>query len=336
MNAARRPLSLLMPAVPGHARSGCQSVPANDLLLVSCSAVPTSHVLFFPGDVQNYRAKMAAHRDNFHWQRWSLEDTTELLSRRFPDSFVWLIPASRMHLQKFSCYDNFVTSNLFGAPKHSSNGHAFEHLLALLLHGGRQASRIIKGSAEFSDFVQEHNGGFSTGKSACDAAATKANDNLRESASPEKLQTDGAKGSCRIQDCLFQLPTQLTLVGFSKGCVVLNQLVYELSTAQQQPELAALMHCITDFFWLDGGHPGGSDTWVTAEEPLRELGACGATVHVHVSPYQVQDPQRAWIGREQRRFVRTLHLLGGSVQEKVHFEDEEPSLEKHFRILEEF
>ena len=109
-----------------------------------------------------------------------------------------------------------------------------------------------------------------------------------------------------------------------------------MSSAQQQPELAALMHCITDLFWCDGGHPGGLITGVTAEQPLKELVACGATIHVHVSPYQVQDPRRAWIGREQRQFVRTLHLLGGLVQEKVHFEDDEPSLEKHFRILEEF
>jgi len=181
--------------------------------------------------VQSYRANMATHRDNFHWQRWSFEDTTELLSRRFPDSFVWLIPASRMHLQKFSCYDNFVTSNLFGAPKHSSNGHAFEHLLALLLHGGRQASQILKEREEVSDIVQERNGGFSPAKNSCDAVATKANDNFHESANLEKLQTDDAEGSCRIGGSLFQLHTQLTLVGFSKGCVVFNQLVYELSTA---------------------------------------------------------------------------------------------------------
>ena len=108
-----------------------------------------------------------------------------------------------MHLQKFSCYNNFVTSNLFGAPEHSSNGHAFEHLLALLFHGGWKASQILKEREDISDIVQECNGGFSPAKNSCDAVAIKANDNFHESANLEKLQTDDAEGSCRIGGSLF-------------------------------------------------------------------------------------------------------------------------------------
>ncbi|XP_015252465.1 PREDICTED: UPF0565 protein C2orf69 homolog [Cyprinodon variegatus] len=128
----------------------------------------------------------------------------------------------------------------------------------------------------------------------------------------------------------------LILVGFSKGCVVLNQVAYELAAARADPKMSAFVDRISDMFWLDGGHPGGSETWVTDRKVLMELAACGVSIHAHVTPYEVLDPMRAWVGREYRHFIRTLEELGACPSNKLHFEEEPPSIENHFRVLLEF
>lgn len=61
----------------------------------------------------------------------------------------------------------------------------------------------------------------------------------------------------------------LTLIGFSKGCVVLNQFLHEFHHFQNIPPSASsttdeLLRRIRKMVWLDGGHSGGKDTWVTS------------------------------------------------------------------------
>lgn len=128
----------------------------------------------------------------------------------------------------------------------------------------------------------------------------------------------------------------LTLVGFSKGCVVLNQMVYELAGARADPELSPFINRISDIYWLDGGHPGGSETWVTDKQVLKELASSGVAIHTHVTPYEVCDPMRAWVGRENGRFIKILEEFGACPNQKLHFEDEPPSIENHFRVIQEF
>ena len=99
-----------------------------------------------------------------------------------------------------------------------------------------------------------------------------------------------------------------TLIGFSKGCVVLNQLLYELKEAKKDKNTDAFLKNIKAIYWLDGGHSGGSNTWVTYPEVLKELAQTGIEVHSHVTPYQVFDTMRSWIGREHEKFVRILEF----------------------------
>ncbi|KAM9364644.1 mitochondrial protein C2orf69 homolog [Pholidichthys leucotaenia] len=286
----RRRLQRLL-AVPGYAPGR-----VNDLLLLrpkddrntGQEESGSRHVVFFHGDIQNFQEEMALQPEVAPWLSWSLEQVAFTLGRRFPDRHVWVVRASHMYLHKFSCYHNFVESNLFGAPEHSpysEESGAFRHLRALLSHAMERA-------------------------------------NL-----PNLLQpTEGA------------VPTgfSLILVGFSKGCVVLNQLAYELAGARADPRMAPFIKRISDMFWLDGGHPGGGETWVTDRRVLRELTASGMSIHAHVTPYEVRDPMRAWVGREHGLFIKTLEEFGACPSNKLHFEDEPPSIENHFRVIQEF
>ena len=76
--------------------------------------------------------------------------------------------------------------------------------------------------------------------------------------------------------------TPVTLIGFSKGVVVLNQVLREFSTLST--------HCLAlaSMVWLDGGHNGGRDIWPTDRRLLQRLAEVGVKVEVRVSPYQVR------------------------------------------------
>ena len=129
------------------------------------------------------------------------------------------------------------------------------------------------------------------------------------------------------------------LVGFSKGCVVLNQIIYELSSALTGNDLHLrdFASRISTMYWLDGGHGGESNTWITDEKFLDHLATNVRSIRVHVTPYQIQDSSRPWIGREQKKFVEKLRSLGAKdLKVKVHFQDREPSLAFHFKLLEHF
>ncbi|KAL0964048.1 hypothetical protein UPYG_G00317600 [Umbra pygmaea] len=278
---------------------GCEPDRVNDMLLLSpesqgrCGSDTdfsencNSHVVFFPGDIQNFQQDMALQPDGAQWLAWSLERVALTLGCRFPGRHIWVIRASRMYLHKFSCYHNFVESNMFGAPEHSPDYGAFRHLRALLINGMDRAGL------------------------------------------PNPLPLQG------VRDTVSPGFT-LVVVGFSKGCVVLNQMVYELAMARSDPELGLFVECLSDIYWLDGGHPGGSETWVTDKRALGELAASRIAVHAHVTPYEVRDPMRAWVGREHGRFIKKLKELGACLSQKLHFEDEPASIENHFRIIQDF
>ena len=272
------------------------------------------------------------------WSEWCLENTCTLLQCKFPGSAVWLVRPCRMLRQIFSCFHHFVESSITGVPRYSSNHGALLHLHALLADALRKEKE--KGSLELS-----------------------------------------------VADALDR---PLVLVGFSKGCVVLNQITHELvnvhvdssrsdypavesQTSSTRPggygnleatptsdynnsgeevvtnaskplplepaELKLLNQIVSQikaFYWLDSGHSGENGAWVTEDTPLKSLASLQIPVHVDVTPQQVRDPSREWIGEEEAEFVLKLRQLGVSVMETLHFEHDEKSFDKHFEVLREF
>lgn len=71
----------------------------------------------------------------------------------------------------------------------------------------------------------------------------------------------------------------IKLIGFSKGCVVLNQLLYEFHYLKTlMPDDSTMMQTverIKDMYWLDGGHSGGKNTWITSRPLLETLTRLG-------------------------------------------------------------
>ncbi|XP_048477820.1 mitochondrial protein C2orf69 homolog [Plutella xylostella] len=288
----------------------------------------TRTLVFFGGDVQDYPEVMLAHRDNRHYAQYSLDAATGVLAEHFPKHHVCVVRPSRIEYKSFSCYDNFVPSNNAGVPDHTPSHSALEHLERLLQEVGRRLQSLsqseMAASAATDDADIEGLKSVSTSPvldSITEAAADKP-------PAPPWLQSPTLHTSA------------LTLVGFSKGCVVLNQLVHEFhheTTRENRDDSSVMrfMERIKYMYWLDGGHAGGRDTWLTSRPLLETLGRLNVTIYVHVSPYQVEDPARPWIGREEKAFTGQLRKLGANISRYLH-PTAAPSLHSHFAVLADF
>jgi hypothetical protein len=113
----------------------------------------------------------------------------------------------------------------------------------------------------------------------------------------------------------------------------LNQIVLDAKSNSIDQEL---YNEIKAMIWLDGAHNGGKHTWITNKsdlEPFVKQTSCN--VDVRVSPYQIKDDRRPWIGEEEEIFSTILKdILGPQrFQRKVYFADEKANFENHFKVI---
>lgn len=126
------------------------------------------------------------------------------------------------------------------------------------------------------------------------------------------------------------------IVGFSKGCVVLNKLIHELA---EQTETGNRNIRITRLVFLDGGHSGGPtapDVWINNLEVIDQFCKLNIPVSMHVSPYQVKSTKEPWKGQQEAIFTRLLTANGCNVERTLHFGDQKPSIENHFHVIDAF
>lgn len=71
-------------------------------------------------------------------------------------------------------------------------------------------------------------------------------------------------------------------MGFSKGCAVLNQFLHEFhyydKNPNDNPDMNNFIKLIKDMWWLDGGHNGPQDTWITKQNILHSFAKLGEMV----------------------------------------------------------
>lgn len=72
---------------------------------------------------------------------------------------------------------------------------------------------------------------------------------------------------------------KFTLMGFSKGSIVLNQFLHEFhyfytnrDKDENAKEVLEFANSIEEMWWMDGGHNGDRDTWLTDKELLNSFG----------------------------------------------------------------
>ena len=246
---------------------------------------------------------MVSQESSCEWADWCYENTAKLLASQFPQAWIWMIEPVAREDEIFSCYNNFVREDLVEVQCFDKRD-ALLHLQLLL----RSAVDLVNGYFSGAEQEQVHQ--------------------LNKIAESEDQMATADR------DKVVKLDIPIMLVGFSKGCVVLNQLLHELREAENKPDLNHFVQSISAWYWLDGGHIMESHTWITDEDVLQDLAKLKVPINVLVTPYQVKDPNRPYIGDEERLFVDILKKLGADVKEKLYFENEELSLENHFKVLE--
>ncbi|KAL1236145.1 UPF0565 protein C2orf69 -like protein [Trichinella pseudospiralis] len=130
------------------------------------------------------------------------------------------------------------------------------------------------------------------------------------------------------------------LIGFSKGSTVINELILEfvnLIRSVSSPQHNVLNRTVS-IHWLDAGHSGNSDVWITDGNLIRELVQALPNVWfcIHLTPYQMKDQNRPWIAEEEKQFSSQLIMHHAKVKRKEYLQDEKVSIETHFRLLEQF
>ena len=251
--------------------------PPQDDVNIPCQSL--GHVVYFPGDIQDFNESMSQRPSCRKYVAWSYEATISILSQRFPFSHVWLISSSRKTFQSICIYQNFVQSeSILGIPSHSTDFNGLRHLELLLSNASQQL---------------------------CITPA---------------------------------LLSPVKLIGFSKGCVVLNQFLYELSAYGNSHvvEPGFFVKGITEMIWLDGGHSGEKNVWVTDPHVIAVLSLPmfkHIKFSIHVTPYQVRDEHRPWKGEAKARFIELLQQNNLDFNDTLYFEDELATIDIHFKIL---
>ena len=161
-------------------------------------------------------------------------------------------------------------------------------------------------------------------------------DAAQRSASP-----DATAGGDGVGAAAGAPPPPLVAFGFSKGGVVLNQLLAELAGAPDDGEDAgsggALLRRLRELHYLDCGlHCRGA--YLTQHDAIEALGRRRAppTVCMHVTPRQADDPSRRWLEQERKRSVDMLRKAGVPTAERMYFEGEPLSLAMHFGCVQAF
>ncbi|XP_055615528.1 mitochondrial protein C2orf69 homolog [Toxorhynchites rutilus septentrionalis] len=309
-------------------------------------------VVYFGGDVQDIPEKMETNRDNKNYIKWNLENTALLLRDSFPRAHIVVVRPMRMEYSTFSCFDNFVRGNNAGIPDHTPMHYSLLHLEELLINLTKKLTKPVLEPDLLHKLIA------ATNSSLCGTDLDANQDNESEaqnsSAGSNALSTSSSgigdsNSTCAadINELLWWRESlnldkaNLALMGFSKGCVVLNQFIYEFhyykTLTPDDSTMMRLVSRIKDMYWLDGGHGGGKNTWITSRSLLETLCRLGINVHVHVTPYQIQDDHRPWIRKEEKSFTDLLKRLGAAFDRHLYpSEANSTNLFTHFEVLNRF
>ena len=251
---------------------------------------------------------------------WNVESTAKMISTKFTDSVVFVVKTSKMLLNTFSLYSNFLLLNEESLPEYMEDFGALLHLHSLYTAAKRKMLEIELNSNIDSSCLATN-----TQEESIHLATGNNNE--------DSCLATGSSESDRKEHPVLNSAFPIKLIGFSKGCAVLNQLIHELDHSKGDENLNAFLSSISEIYWLDGGTHGGQGAYITEDEKLRDLKSLGCKIIVHVTSYQINDPMRKWIEEEETIFVDKLKELKTDITEYRHFMDEQGHLENHFKVL---
>jgi hypothetical protein len=109
-------------------------------------------------------------------------------------------------------------------------------------------------------------------------------------------------------------------------------------------DLSSFVSRIRTFIWLDGGHNNGDHTmiWPTNENLISTLQHFQIQTEVYVTPFQINpsNPYKSYHTQQYKKFSELLLCQSSSLSKyplktinKMLFDDQPPSIDKHFELL---
>ncbi|THD22859.1 hypothetical protein D915_006532 [Fasciola hepatica] len=297
-----------LPVVLLEKCAGTTSVKCNDVLFTGSPEEPSANIVYFGGDLQDFKTEMTKYSEGCEYVQWNLKSTARLLHNRFsslsrwPNPHIWVIRPSHWVRQSFAAYTNFLPFDERTVPR---IGHDLTRFSAL-----EQLNRVLH-----SAVAQMHNTHI---------------------------------------DYRTHLRAPLCLIGFSKGCCVLIQMLYELAycayfareldtSTGPSRSTQELLSRLDSIYWLDGGHAGLDNQWPTASNILSRLNPTRTPkMYIYGTSYQLMNPHKPWKSRDYHRFLEILrhhnfphkHGILSTASDDSRYT--EPSLHSHFELLRQF
>mmetsp|Transcript_107491 Transcript_107491/g.342687 ORF Transcript_107491/g.342687 Transcript_107491/m.342687 type:complete len:315 (-) Transcript_107491:114-1058(-) len=248
-------------------------------------------VVFFPGDLSDFAAGGGLPYS------YSLEALFWVLCRKYPDETLVLVKPHMM-VDRFAIYVNFMLVDGQGNPRPLTQLKA-----------------------------QEAAGDGDVEGAGCVGAA------LAEDAAQPGVETPRAVLHLeRLLDAVRSelggdLPARLTLVGFSKGAVVLGAVMREARTE------VAFWQKVDAVHFVDAGLTVPGNLFPVSAEDLQALkGAVGEefVIWLHGTPRQWEDEQRPFVAEETLAFEQRCRAADVHVERRYYAAGQPPTLNQHF------
>ncbi|XP_055346879.1 mitochondrial protein C2orf69 homolog [Paramacrobiotus metropolitanus] len=146
-----------------------------------------------------------------------------------------------------------------------------------------------------------------------------------------------------LQNLLRSTFQELYIVGFSKGCVILNQLLHEAPHILDKDGSAGLpvLSKVKKLYYLDSGHASTVDFWVTDDQAVHAFVNLTSLDAVHIcnTPYQTERPGRPYYKLQLNLFADICRNLKVLKQQILLFGSkpfDQVTLEDHFQVLKLF
>jgi hypothetical protein len=138
----------------------------------------------------------------------------------------------------------------------------------------------------------------------------------------------------------------IILVGFSKGCVVLNQLCNDLidfnSNQIETTNISIFQKNLNHIFWLDAGHSSMSNVFITNEIIINKIKEFNIKCYIFVTPYQMNNGKQLTID-EYKQFTflikdkfKIVNKIEYLFKEKEEEFKNNVKIDTHFKVLLEF
>lgn len=130
------------------------------------------------------------------------------------------------------------------------------------------------------------------------------------------------------------------LIGFSKGCVILTKVFFEIELQLMSNSLSPFICLIRDMYWLDSGHNGEEDYWPHDWTMFSRIAECrelrGLTFHAYATPFQIGRPIKLKSCQEFGQMAEILLKSGVQHTSGYLLRGDEINLQTHYDIIKAF